>query len=75
LGEISKKPTKIDISEVSADFPTRRHLVRTTEVMPPTMAVRTLAMADITLLIPRPIAEKTCGKRGLSLESRGQGMQ
>lgn len=46
-----------------------RNLVRTTEVMPPTMAVSTLAMAVITLLIPRPIAEKTCGKRGISRDS------
>jgi hypothetical protein len=30
--------------------------------MPPTMAVRTLAIAVITALMPRPIAEKTCGK-------------
>jgi hypothetical protein len=38
------------------------HSATKTLVMPPTMAVRTLAMADITALMPRPIAEKTCEK-------------
>lgn len=38
----------------------------TTEVMPLTMAMKTLAMADITALIPRPMAEKTCKKRDMS---------
>lgn len=33
--------------------------LRTTEVIPPTIAVKTLAMALMTALIPRPMAEKT----------------